>query len=366
MFVVAIDACPSQAWTVTGSTPLASERQQLPCWRRSWIRRPRATLDHAMDLFTAEACSWCPVRVVSSRSSGPFAGRALPARAGGSGRPPAPVAAFPDLVDLRLTALRSSPADQQDPHRHPHEVADPRLPQLDERRPVHPAISRTSADVRLETHKPCRTTPVSSANGRISVRRHLATFGTVPVTGLTRINRSRTAQARNEGRRGFVSPTTRPDRIRGDQRGSLIGYHTDLQGSQGRRCQAEQGGVATYVFRDTSCSRCWSHSGSRTRRVRRPARGSTPPSIAARSRATQVDAASGVEGPARHLLASRLHDSPAIARGGLSGRSIARSVPARGHCPRGTAGRPCPPSRPERSHMSATSEDGSPADSPIV
>lgn len=27
MFVVAIEACPSQAWTVTGSTPLVSQSQ---------------------------------------------------------------------------------------------------------------------------------------------------------------------------------------------------------------------------------------------------------------------------------------------------------------------------------------------------
>ena len=42
MFVVAIEACPIQACTVTGSTPRASQRQAAVC-RRSWIRRPSAT-----------------------------------------------------------------------------------------------------------------------------------------------------------------------------------------------------------------------------------------------------------------------------------------------------------------------------------
>ena len=39
MFVVAIDACPSQACTVTGSTPRASHKHAAVC-RRSWRRRP--------------------------------------------------------------------------------------------------------------------------------------------------------------------------------------------------------------------------------------------------------------------------------------------------------------------------------------
>ena len=56
MFVVAIDACPIQAWTVTGSTPRASHRQAAVC-RRSWIRRPGATVDQATVRLTAEACS---------------------------------------------------------------------------------------------------------------------------------------------------------------------------------------------------------------------------------------------------------------------------------------------------------------------
>ena len=39
MFVVASDACPSHAGTVTGSTPFASHRPAAG-WRRSWIRLP--------------------------------------------------------------------------------------------------------------------------------------------------------------------------------------------------------------------------------------------------------------------------------------------------------------------------------------
>ncbi len=39
---MAIDACPIQAWTVTGSTPRANQRHAAVC-RRSWIRRPKAS-----------------------------------------------------------------------------------------------------------------------------------------------------------------------------------------------------------------------------------------------------------------------------------------------------------------------------------
>jgi hypothetical protein len=40
MLVVAMDACPSQAWTVTGSTPFASHRHAA-VWRRSCLCRRR-------------------------------------------------------------------------------------------------------------------------------------------------------------------------------------------------------------------------------------------------------------------------------------------------------------------------------------
>jgi hypothetical protein len=50
MFVVAIEACPSQAWTVTGSTPFANQRHAA-VWRRSWIRRPGATCEQPTELF---------------------------------------------------------------------------------------------------------------------------------------------------------------------------------------------------------------------------------------------------------------------------------------------------------------------------
>jgi hypothetical protein len=57
MFVVAIDSCPSHAWTVTGPTHLASHRHAAVC-RRSWMRRPGATVDQATDCLTADSCSW--------------------------------------------------------------------------------------------------------------------------------------------------------------------------------------------------------------------------------------------------------------------------------------------------------------------
>ena len=54
--VVAIDACPIHACTVTGSTPRASQRQAAVC-RRSWMRRPYAMEAHAGGRLNAEACS---------------------------------------------------------------------------------------------------------------------------------------------------------------------------------------------------------------------------------------------------------------------------------------------------------------------
>ena len=56
MFVVAIDACPSHACTVTGSTPLDNHRHAAVC-RRSWMRRPCATAVQCTARLTEVACS---------------------------------------------------------------------------------------------------------------------------------------------------------------------------------------------------------------------------------------------------------------------------------------------------------------------
>jgi hypothetical protein len=143
MFVVAIEAWPSHVLTVTGSTPCASHRHAAVC-RRSWIRRPGATVDQDTDRLTAVTCSWCPVFVVSRRVVRPLAFRARPhQRKHPIGHRHSTVLAR--LGQLRLHAFRSGPADEQDRHRNADEVAHPNLSSSDHRRPVQAAISSTSA-----------------------------------------------------------------------------------------------------------------------------------------------------------------------------------------------------------------------------
>ena len=197
MFVVAIEACPSQACTVTGSTPRASHRHAAVC-RRSWIRRPGATADQCTERLTGEACSWWPVLVVNSRSSGPLPSaqvshqRQHPVR----DRHPAVLAR---LGHLRLHTLGRGPADQEHRHRAPDEVADPHLAQLgppqpgprrDQQHVGQPLVA--SGDRHVE-----RLQLVLSE--RTDHGAHPAALGDPGPwsTGLVAISRSRTAQAKN-------------------------------------------------------------------------------------------------------------------------------------------------------------------------
>jgi len=121
-----VDAWPIHVWTVTGSTPRASQRHAAVC-RRSWIRRPSTRSVQPSARLNAEACSRHPREVTKSGSSprlrpsdGPSAGRGQRPGPGGCG-PTSP---------LRRQALRLGALDDEDRHGHLDEVPDPDGPQL--------------------------------------------------------------------------------------------------------------------------------------------------------------------------------------------------------------------------------------------
>ena len=254
MFVVAIEACPSQACTVTGSTPRASHRHAA-VWRRSWIRRPGAAVDQPTDRFTAEACSPWPVPVVRSRSSGPLPSAS--ACTNGSTRSATGTRRFlPDFVALASTPSGAARETSSTGIGTRTKSRTRTSRSSDHRSPVHDATSRMSArcSSRAATDM-WKDSSSSSANGRISVRTPRPLGTRVRVTGFEAINRSLTAQAKNDDReaqRGLV--TVRNDGV----------IKTDGALSNGVYAQSIGGGGGSGAF---SLSGAFSSSGGATSSV---------------------------------------------------------------------------------------------------
>ena len=122
----------------------------------------------------------------------------------------------------------------------------------------------------------------------------LAQRGTfVPVTGLTKIIRSRAVQAKNadnESRNRLTDDSANPLRtnvtsVRDTSR--LVTAPTD-NAANAVGISRFNAASEPYVFADTECWRSSSQTGSSDRTVGLQARGSTPPAKAARSRASQA------------------------------------------------------------------------------
>src|SRR5829696_1656452 len=101
--------------------------------------------------------------------------------------------------------------------------------------------------------------------------------------------RTLTAQAKkadNESRKRRIDDSASPRRVRGDQgsRHLAIGHRRDLSAASAVGVRRGSAASAVYVLAETECRRPSSQIGSKVRTVARPARGSTPPARAVRSR----------------------------------------------------------------------------------
>ena len=215
MFVVVIEACPSQVCTVTGSTPRASHRHAA-VWRRSWIRRPgrssrpadRPLHRRGVQPVTRPGGQQEVVRSLAlctahHQPQHPVRDRDAPVLAG--------------LRHLGLDPLGCGVGDEQDRHRDPDEVTDPHLAQFrpSESRPrrheqklrqvLVPGGDRQAEGLQLVLGK------------RSDLRPHATTLrARVRVTGFKAINRALTAQAKNDDRDAWnrlTDDSASPDRL---------------------------------------------------------------------------------------------------------------------------------------------------------
>ena len=146
------------------------------------------------------ACSWWPVLIVNSRSSGPLPSALALTR--GSTLSATGIRRFlPDLVTFAATPSGAARLTRSTGIGTRTKSRTRASPSSDHRSPVHEAIRRTSASRWSRADAAMwNDSSSSSANGRITAPTPRPLGTRVVVTGLLAISRSRTAQPKNADR----------------------------------------------------------------------------------------------------------------------------------------------------------------------